>query len=380
MPRKPLAQAQAPCLSPLPELDAAIPAGAGKNAAVGGKGQAAHPVAMCLKRLHAASRPARLPLPQPNRAHGVSTGEQVPIRAPGQREDRTGMRQLLEQGAQLRIPASDGRISPSAGELMAIGGKGQAEGALRMTARPEQGSTLDAPELDAAIEAPAGKPPFVRAEGERHHDVGMRLPGQVQGLAELSPQPHFATPTSGGPVLPTRANGDWPNGIEGLRKDALLDQRPGETRILHLDPLQMHAAQDQPRQIQPPQVPARPTPTCRSAMTSSASECRVTLPARCPRSTSERRRSPSTASKICACASLVTSTACSSSSVTGSRRMASHQSSVCSSAESRSHCSESRAVMLPKRIVLPERNGEMAPPKRSAMVSATMPKASGLPA
>src|SRR2546421_9928112 len=157
------------------------------------------------------------------------------------------MRQHLHGAAQLLLPAPNRAISPPTGEQLAVGGKGQAEGALRMTARPEQGTTFDVPELDAAIEAPTGKPPFVRAEGERHYDVGMRLPGQVQGLAELSPQPHFPTPTSGGPVLPAPTDGDRPDGIEGLRKDALLDQRPGETRILQLDALQMHAAQHEPR-------------------------------------------------------------------------------------------------------------------------------------
>src|SRR5207237_63349 len=122
-----------------------------------------------------------------------------------------------------------------------------ASGPCPMPDQTEQGLTFDVPALDADIEAPTGKPPFVRAEGERHYDVCMRLPGQVQGLAELAPQPHFPTPTSGGPVLPAPTDGDRPDGIEGLRKDALLDQRPGETRILQLDALQMHAAQHEPR-------------------------------------------------------------------------------------------------------------------------------------
>ncbi len=89
---------------------------------------------MARERLHAASRPGRLSLPQPNRAHCVPTGETASIRAPGQREDRAGMGHLLKRGAQLRIPEPYGGIGPSTGELTAIRGKGQAEGALGMPA------------------------------------------------------------------------------------------------------------------------------------------------------------------------------------------------------------------------------------------------------
>src|SRR4051794_2451275 len=93
-----------------PQLNGAIPARAGESAAVGGKGQSPHPVAMPLKRPHDASRPVRPPLPDRNRAREVATGEPAPLRAPCQREDRAGMRQRLEESAQLRIPEPDGRI------------------------------------------------------------------------------------------------------------------------------------------------------------------------------------------------------------------------------------------------------------------------------
>src|SRR5947199_310160 len=112
---------------------------------------------------------------------------------------------------------------------------------------------------------------------------------------------------------------------------------------------------------------------------SSTTDCKVKLPARCPRSMSERRRRPSTASKTWTCESLAISTASRSSRVTGSRRVASQHSTVCSRGESRAHCSSSSWVMLPKTTVPPERNGSIWPPKRSEMVSATIPRASGLP-
>src|SRR6266567_2953480 len=163
----------------VPQLDGAIPARAGESAAVWGKGQSPYPVAMLREDLGAASRPGRLPLPEPNRAREVSTGEQVPIRAPGQRENRAGMQQLLKEGAQLRVPEPDGGIQSPTGEQAAIGGEGQAGGALRLPARPEQGTTLDVPQLDAAIETPAGQRAFVWAEGDGVHLVGMGLPDQV---------------------------------------------------------------------------------------------------------------------------------------------------------------------------------------------------------
>ena len=165
------------------------------------------------------------------------------------------MRQRLQGRATVQVPEMDPRIISPTGEQVSLGGKGQAEGALGLPARPEQGITFDVPQLDAAISAPAGEQASVRAEGDGEHGVGMPLPGQVQGWACLAPYPHFSTPASRGPVLPVGACGHRGDGIEGLGKDALLEQCPGETRILHLDALQMHAAQDQAREIEATQVP-----------------------------------------------------------------------------------------------------------------------------
>src|SRR3989442_15645847 len=66
-------------------------------------------------------------LPQPDRARVVASGEQVPIRTPGQRGDRAGMRHLLEECAQLRIPEPDGRIKSPTCQQASIGGKGQCQ-------------------------------------------------------------------------------------------------------------------------------------------------------------------------------------------------------------------------------------------------------------
>ncbi len=141
----PLKRLQTASAGQFPQLDAAIPARTSQPAPVGGKGQSRYPVAMPLKRLHAGSRPGLLPLPQPQRAHDAATGEQAPIRAPGQREDRTGMRQVREGCAQLRIPEPDGRLIPTAGQRASIGGKSQAKQAVDWPNGPERGPTLYVP-------------------------------------------------------------------------------------------------------------------------------------------------------------------------------------------------------------------------------------------
>src|SRR3989440_755580 len=145
----PLKRLQTASAGKFPQLDAAIPASAGQSAPVGGKGQAPHQVAMPGERLHAGSRPVLLPLPQPDRARDVATGKQAPIRAPGQREDRTGMRHVLQGGAQLRIPEPEGGLMSATGEQTSNRSKGQTGDALGMPARPERSTTGDVPQRDA---------------------------------------------------------------------------------------------------------------------------------------------------------------------------------------------------------------------------------------
>ena len=84
----------------------------------------------------------------------------------------------------------------------------------------------------------------------------MGLPDQVQHPACLFPHPHFPPPAACRPILPVRAGGHRPDGTEGRGKDAVLEPRPGKRRILHLDALQIHPAQRQPRQVETTQVPA----------------------------------------------------------------------------------------------------------------------------
>src|SRR2546421_1926417 len=83
----------------------------------------------------------------------------------------------------------------------------------------------------------------------------MRLPVPAQGMAFLFPYPYFPPLAGCSPVLPVAADGDRPGRIEGLGKSAVLDHCPGKIRILHLDALQMYAAQSQSRQVETTQVP-----------------------------------------------------------------------------------------------------------------------------
>src|SRR5258706_12753450 len=83
-----------------------------------------------------------LDLPHPNMSIKVATGEQAPIRAPGHREDRTGMRQRLQVRAAQGVPELDSRIIPTAGKQTPIGGKSHTGDAIGMPPRPQQGTTL----------------------------------------------------------------------------------------------------------------------------------------------------------------------------------------------------------------------------------------------
>ena len=167
------------------------------------------------------------------------------------------MRHLLEEGAQLRVPEPDGAIKSPTGEQAAIGGESQTGDPLRLPTRPEQGPTGHVPQLDAAIRAPARGRAFVRAEGEAPDTVRVGPPAQVQGLACLMPYAHFSPLVSCSPVLPATADGDRCDDIKGLAKDALPHERSGQIGLLHLDALQIRAAQSQMRQVQPTQIPAQ---------------------------------------------------------------------------------------------------------------------------
>ena len=170
------------------------------------------------------------------------------------------MRQRPAGGCPLRVPEPDGRIISAAGEQASIGGKGQAVDAFGMPARPEQGATLDVPQLEAAIPAPAGQCASIRAEGKGLDDVGMRLPDQVQGLA--CPLAHTRTSPRLLPAAqycPLRLMATADDGIEGLGKDALMEQSPRTSVVSCIS------------------TPCRDAPRMAS--------CDRSRPRRCPRST-----------------------------------------------------------------------------------------------
>ena len=108
----------------IPELDRLVPAGTGKQAPVGGKGQSHPPVGVPLQDRDARGRPALLSLPEPDLPIEAESGEQVPIGTPGDGKDRMRMRERLKQCARLRIPKPDRRIGSSTGQHGAIGGIG----------------------------------------------------------------------------------------------------------------------------------------------------------------------------------------------------------------------------------------------------------------
>src|SRR5438270_6370320 len=198
------------------------------------------------ERLDAGGWLGLLDLPQPNLPREAPAGEQAPIRTPGDRIHRIRMWQRLEVRATLGSPEPDGRIISPAGKQASIGSKRHTVDTVRMPACPEQGATGYLPQLDAAIIAPAGQSASIRAESDGRHNVSMGLPDPVQGLARLLlplPHPHFSPLAGSRPVLSVAADGHCPAGIEGLSKDALTHQCPGQSRVLHLDALQIHPAQ-----------------------------------------------------------------------------------------------------------------------------------------
>src|SRR2546427_7529522 len=121
-----------------------------------------------------------LQLPHPNASIEAATGEQLAVRAPGQRVHSAALiSQRLHVRTGGRIPEPDERIIPAAGEQAPIRGKGHSVYAVRMPIRPEQGATLQVPQLNAAVPAAAGQRAFVWTEGEGRHIVGMRLPDEM---------------------------------------------------------------------------------------------------------------------------------------------------------------------------------------------------------
>ena len=69
---------------------------------------------------------------------------------------------------------------------------------------------------------------------------------QMKGLPSRFPYAHFPPLAASGPVLPAAADGDRPDSIEGLGKDALTHKCPGKGCVLQLDALQIRADNGEP--------------------------------------------------------------------------------------------------------------------------------------
>src|SRR6266508_1558238 len=186
---------------------------------------------MSLEHPHAGIWLRSREIPQSNTGIEAPTGEQFPVRTPGQgihRAVMTGERPQVR--ARFRVPKLDERICPAAGDCAPMGGKGQTLDIVRPPVRPEQGATLQIPQLDAAIKAPGGERAFIWAEGQSRHRAAMRLPGQVQELPILAPYPHFPPSAARSPVLSALAYGHRPDGIDGGSPDRLTQGRSRKHR------------------------------------------------------------------------------------------------------------------------------------------------------
>ncbi len=150
----------------------------------------------CLYPLH---------LPQLNTSIEAATGQQAPIRTPGQCIDRAALTgERLEVLTRGDIPESDSGIISATGECTAIRSKDEMMDAAGMLPQPEQGTVLQVPQLDGPIPTPSLPDSF----GATMHRAACRGAWHPQG-------PHRST-------LPPRATtgrgtapppGDGPTGV-----------------------------------------------------------------------------------------------------------------------------------------------------------------------
>src|SRR5258708_15747291 len=104
--------------------------------------------------LDAGGSPAGRDLPQPNGARDVATGEEPPIRAPGQRGDRARMRHVLQGRAQRSLPQPDSRVMSPTGKNVSIRSKDQTVDAAGLTACPQLVPTLTITNIPYASPTP----------------------------------------------------------------------------------------------------------------------------------------------------------------------------------------------------------------------------------
>ena len=119
--------------------------------------------------------------------------------------------------------------------------------------------------------------------------------------------------------------------------------------------------------------------TKRSVTYSFTTGCKVNIASASPPSSSERRLSASSASRIFLLGTGGTLSSTKPPSATNSRAIASQERMAFSKAERRLNCWSSKSRISPKKIVPSLRNAAMFPPKTSRIILATNFKANGFP-
>src|SRR5947209_17890399 len=121
-------------------------------------------------------------LPQSNASIDAATGQQAPIRAPGQSIDRAALAgERLEVLTRGDIPESDSAIISATGECPAIRSKDETMDAAGMLSQPEQGPVLQVPQFDGAVPTSGGERLLIWTEGERSEERRVGKEGSVWG-------------------------------------------------------------------------------------------------------------------------------------------------------------------------------------------------------
>jgi hypothetical protein len=205
----PLKRVETASAGHVPEFDRPIPTRAGQLDAIRRKGQPQHPVLMSTELLHAG---CWLCSPQ--------------------------------------FPYLNTSIKAATDQVCTVGGKGQTFDDVSMPSCPKQRATLYIPQFDRPIPASRGQQPFVRAESQGSlHCVGMRLPGPMQGVTPLAPNPNFSPRAGRRPKRSPGADGHRPDSMKDLGKDGVAKCGLRKCCILHLDALQKGAISPPKRSV-----------------------------------------------------------------------------------------------------------------------------------
>src|SRR5262245_35512984 len=120
----------------VPQFHSSVPAHADQCAAMRGEHQAVEPDRMRLDGLDTDGWTSRWHFPESNHACDVTTRENATIVTPGNRDDRSRMRQGVKRGAGLRVPEPNCGIVPTTGEQVPTGSKHDAVDTTRVSAHP----------------------------------------------------------------------------------------------------------------------------------------------------------------------------------------------------------------------------------------------------